>query len=222
MSEETKITLSPKELELVCNTEWILTKHTIIEKVYAMFGNFVTPMREAMTLANIPAEVFNSNPKISRGENYRQLPYVILDYPRLFGKADTLAIRTMFWWGNFFSITLQLEGIYKNRAVPLLLEKFDQLKKRGYWVCIHPDPWQHHFEEDNYIQFAALTKGEFTNLLDRGSFLKLAIQCPLSRWTEVPEFIEQCFEEMIEVIGINYQGDETSLSPGIPTTDFDL
>ena len=222
MSEETKITLSPKELDLVCNTEWILTKHTIIDKVYAMFGTFITPMQHAMTRANIPADVIGSSPKISRGENYRQLPYVILDYPRLFAKDDTLAIRTMFWWGNFFSITLQLAGMYKNKSVPALLEKFDQIKQHGYWVCIHPDPWQHHFEADNYKRIADLAKPEFANILDRGSFLKLAIQCPLSRWTEVPGFVEKSFDEMIEVIGTNYQGDETSLSPGIPTTDFDL
>jgi hypothetical protein len=222
MSEETKITLSPKELELVCDTEWILTKHTIINKVYAMFGTLVTPMKQAMTIANVSADLKDSSPKISRGENYRQLPYVILDYPRMFGKADTVAIRTMFWWGNFFSVTLQLAGKYKQSAVPILLEKFDQIQQRGYWVCIHPDPWQHHFEEDNYVHVSTLGKPEFANIIDRGSFLKLAIKCPLSRWAEVPEFIKECFEEMIEVIGINYQADETSLSPGIPTTDFDL
>jgi hypothetical protein len=36
MTEKTKINLSAKELELVCNKEWILTKQVIIEKVYEL------------------------------------------------------------------------------------------------------------------------------------------------------------------------------------------
>ena len=40
--------------------------------------------------------------KISRGENYRGLPYLILDYPAYFSQKDIFAFRTMFWWGHFF------------------------------------------------------------------------------------------------------------------------
>ena len=54
--------------------------------------------------------IVQSTPKIAKGENYLQLPYVLLDYPRCFDKENIFAIRTMFWWGNFFSITLHLSG----------------------------------------------------------------------------------------------------------------
>ena len=55
------------------------------------------------------------SPKISKGENYRGLPYVMLDYPRLFGREEVLAIRTFFWWGHGFSVTLHLKGGYRER-----------------------------------------------------------------------------------------------------------
>ena len=35
---QTKVTLSPKELELVNNAGWILTKNAVIQKVYLLFG----------------------------------------------------------------------------------------------------------------------------------------------------------------------------------------
>jgi hypothetical protein len=41
METATKIALSEKELQLVCDTDWILTKHSIIQKVYALFGETV-------------------------------------------------------------------------------------------------------------------------------------------------------------------------------------
>jgi hypothetical protein len=120
MSEDAKIALSEKELELVCSTDWILTKHSVIEKVYRLFGSLALSMQgfveENKTI--LPAIVSASNPKISRGENYLKFPYVMLDYPRHFTKEDSLAIRTLFWWGNFFSINLHLSGSSKQQAVP--------------------------------------------------------------------------------------------------------
>ena len=66
---------------------------------------------------NLPEEVLIQSPKISRGENYNGLPYVMLDYPRCFGKEDVFAMRTMFWWGNFFSITWHLKGKYSKEYI---------------------------------------------------------------------------------------------------------
>src|SRR5688500_20050079 len=109
-----KIQLSQEELVLVQNADWLLTKNRIIGKVYEMFGMLVAdvqmmPEKNSVLLP----EIFAASPKISKGENYMGLPYVMLDYPRCFGKSDTFAIRTMFWWGNFFSVTLHLKGRYK-------------------------------------------------------------------------------------------------------------
>ena len=40
-----KIQLSAEEMQLVCNREWILTKHRIIEKVYQLFGSLSAKMQ---------------------------------------------------------------------------------------------------------------------------------------------------------------------------------
>ena len=128
MNAETKITLSAKELELVCNTDWILTKHAIIHKVYDLFGEQSALMQQWIMNEekHLPDEVNKYQPKITKGEKLsRLLPYVILDYPRCFEKERMLAIRTMFWWGNFFSVTLQLAGNYKETALPSLLNNFE-------------------------------------------------------------------------------------------------
>src|SRR5438105_15186190 len=112
--DRAKIRLSSKEMELVTNADWILTKNTIIEKTKILFGE----LQEVMTSTFNPVAANDYTrvpPKISKGENYRGLPYLILDYPRLFEKENILAIRTMFWWGNFFSITLHLAGSYKKQ-----------------------------------------------------------------------------------------------------------
>src|SRR6187200_969888 len=111
-----KIQLSQEELRMVQDTHWLLTKNKILEKVYAIFGELSEELRAAIVKADIPfkEEILLISPKISKGENYNGLPYVMLDYPRRFGKEEVMAIRTMFWWGNFISITWHLKGKYKD------------------------------------------------------------------------------------------------------------
>jgi len=77
------------------------------------------------------------SPKISRGENYLGLPYLVLDYPRLFRPDAVLAIRTFFWWGHFFSSTLQLSGGYKTEFLSRLQAAQETFSKH------HIDPFLH-------------------------------------------------------------------------------
>ena len=202
MNERTKITLSGKELELVCNTELFLTKHRIIEKVYRVFGGLLVSMQgiAADHRTYLPQEIFCNDPKIFKGENYNQLPYVMLDYPRCFAKENTLAIRTFFWWGNFFSINLQLSGKYKVAAIPVLLNNFLTVQQNKYWVCVHDNPWQHYFEPDNYILAANLSKEDFAAILNREPFIKIGKKIPLQQWDEAALFLERSFQEMISLL----------------------
>ena len=199
MIDKTKITLSAKELELVCSTDWILTKHIIIEKVINLFSAMLISMQQKTgeQKSNLPVEVFIKDPKISRGENYRQLPYVMLDYPRYFEKQDTLAIRTFFWWGNFFSINLQLSGNIKNSVVNNLAANFLHLQQNDYWICVNNNPWQHYFEEDNYLPLQKITKEQFSVMLNRELFIKIGKKISIEHWETVAPFIANTFEEMI-------------------------
>jgi len=110
----TNVELSKNELELVSSSEFILTKNRIIEKVYNLFGALSEQYKAALNEHReiLPVDIFKTPPKIYKGENYLSLPYVMMDYPRMFSKEDVFAIRSFFWWGNYFSITLQLSGKY--------------------------------------------------------------------------------------------------------------
>lgn len=224
MITKASIVLSDGEMELVCNQQWILTKHGIIEKVYQLFGNLAAAMQQTVQqqTGTLPAVVTASSPKISRGENYKMLPYVMLDYPRHFTKPSTVAIRTLFWWGNFFSINLHLAGEAKHQAAPLLQANLARLQQQGYWLCVHTDPWQHHFEAGNYVPLKNFTAEEFAGILGRETFIKIAAHIPLQQWIAAPLFLEKKFNEMLKLLQINFQGDETDLSPGIPKAGFDL
>jgi hypothetical protein len=172
-----KISLSPAEAALIGNAEIILTKNSIIQKTVALLSGL-----QDQLLIEKERLVSPSTPKISKGENYLGLPYVVLDYPRISQGDAFFFIRSMFWWGHFFSSTLQLAGEYKVRAVPAIVSLHNSLALQHYSVGIHSDPWQHHFETTNYRPLASLSSKELEVVLHEQPYIKIAARWPLSEW----------------------------------------
>ena len=98
--DATKVRLSPEEEALVMRADWILTKNSILQKTMQLFATLQTEQQKWMESNgnSWPVQIINSCPKISRGENYLGLPWLMLDYPRMFNKEKVFAVRTFFWW----------------------------------------------------------------------------------------------------------------------------
>lgn len=184
----TNLALSGEELQLVNNTEWILTKRRVMDKAIALLGNLSQQLQELVKkeAGSLAAEMVVSEPKISKGENYQGLPYAVLDYPRHFVKEDILAIRTLFWWGNFFSVTLHISGVFKQRYQQQLLNNLLEEGDGDIHLFTGTDPWQHHFGEDNYTAVVQLDREQIRNVVETGPFIKLACRYPLDEWEHIP------------------------------------
>ena len=172
-----KIRLSPSEVALFSNAELILTKNSILKKTVALLAQVQETLSDTDKAQN-----FSSTPKISRGENYLGLPYVILDYPRLSNGDDLFFIRSMFWWGNFFSSTLHVAGNYKKNNVSPLASAYNELLTKEFFIGVNSDPWQHHFETSNYKNISELSREEFVQRLINQQHIKIAARWPLSEW----------------------------------------
>lgn len=198
MTGKSKLVLSDGELHLMGNTEWILTKRTIIEKVNVLFGALAGNMQ------NILLEQQNgmaaATPKIAKGENYLLLPYVILDYPRQFEKDNFFAVRTMFWWGNFFSCTLHISGEYKKIHQQRLMENIAVMQQHDLFICISDDEWQHHFEHDNYLPVRNFSVEEIRSIASRQHFIKVAAKFSLHQWKEIDVLLEKTFSIMLQLL----------------------
>ena len=197
-----KIRLSATELELVTNADWILTKNGIIQKVKNMLEALQAEQQDylAKEKINFPAELINPLPKISKGENYKGLPYLVLDHPRYFDKENVFAVRTLFWWGNFFSTSLHLSGSCKELFQQQVTGAFPRFASNDFFLCINDEQWEHHFEKDNYKPVREITKEEFEHLLARKSFIKLAQKNPLQHWDEIPTRLFTGFKKIMEIL----------------------
>ena len=202
MTDTSKLMLSAEEQQLVTNAGWILTKRTIIDKVNFCFGALTNAMRVAIVedAKSLPLAVVQSIPKISRGENYLLLPYVLLDYPRCFDKENIFAVRTMFWWGNFFSCTLHLSGSYKTMFEQALQNNIAALQKNDFYICVNTNEWQHHFEPDNYLPANKFTQEEIKNILMQQPFIKVAAKFSLHQWSEINVLLEKSFSDVLHLL----------------------
>jgi len=198
-----KIQLSAEELSLVQDAGLLLTKNTIIEKVFSLFGDIAHQVRDELNAnpAILLSEVLIPTPKISKGENYGGLPWVMLDYPRLFNRQHAFAIRTMFWWGHFFSVTLHLKGEYKKQYQQNVLNNLPLLAAKQFYLCVSGDEWRHEFEDDNYTPLTQLNSSAVEQILLANDFCKLSAKISLPQWNQSKELIIDLYETIVTSIG---------------------
>lgn len=186
--------LSNFEMGLVTDPAILLTKNKIIQQVTQMFAYLAEDYKKVIIQSDCKFEKLIES-KISKGENYRGLPYLVLDYPRQFEKQDVCAIRTFFWWGNFFSITLHLSGKYQLRYEPLLIKAIESNSLDGWYLSCSETKWEHHFELDNYRPMKQQTSNFSNNL-----FIKIAKKIPLGEWDKAENFFKENFYFLINIL----------------------
>ena len=193
-----KMQLKEKELLIIQDTDFLLTKATVLEKINELLGQTREELKENVENSNFsfPDGIDLLNGKISKGENYKNLPYMVLDYPALFTTKTVFAYRTMFWWGNFFSATLHIEGIALNYYRNSITKNLDELLKKDIYIGVGDTPWQYHYEDDNYT----LLNEAHRNFITNCKFLKLSKKLELKKWDDVSEFSTNFFELILLIL----------------------
>ncbi|MGZ3852665.1 MAG: hypothetical protein ACXVBJ_03460 [Flavisolibacter sp.] len=200
--EVSKIHLSTAETELMQNAEIILTKNRVLEKIKTLLEEVQqkqTGLVEKYGSIN-KSGIFNIPPKISRGDNYLGLPYLILDYPRHSTQNSFFFIRTMFWWGNFFSCTLHVAKESKQNCERNIVDSYSPLK--DYFIAVRDDEWVHHLQESDYRKIESFTQDEFDAACKGLDFIKIAYKHPLTEWQMAPFVLFEKWKLFLSVCGL--------------------
>ncbi len=161
----------------------------ITKKVFHLLQELaeLTKQSEYTTVMNFPPGTDFQLGKISKGENYQEQPWVMLDFPRLFSKESVFAFRTMFWWGHYFSFTFHLSGNAFNAHkshLPEFLKALNGFPNLHFHTNLKFE-WQHELETGYRNVSGSLLeqKLEFT----KETLLKVACRTNLQNWNDVPE-----------------------------------
>jgi len=193
--KSSKLALSAAEWQMAASSEVILTKNKIIDNVFRMYGMLADDFKESSKLMHTQvSSVFDMHPKISKGENYEGMPWVMLDYPRHFSKVEGhFAIRCFFWWGHFFSISLQLSGHYLSQYNHV----FEKLHQQHWYVGFTDDPWNQHLPNADWKQWQNDVP---PNSMESGAYAKAAKKIPVTEWPQVQYFLKAQYHELIQAL----------------------
>lgn len=197
--------LNNKELDFIKDTDFLITKHSVSDKIYSLLRDVEHRLQLNIKVNNLkfPAKVLLKAGKISKGENYRLLPYLILDYPRYFHPEAVFAFRTMFWWGNFFSCTLHLQGTLLNNYRSDLENELENLIVHNFFIAVSDNPWEYHYNDDNYKLMNKINKSELKDMIKGKSFIKLSRYISLEEHQYLPFFAEETFNLVMKSIRIS-------------------
>ena len=200
MIQQTKIQFLPAEMELVSSPDIILTKNAILQKIKSFFEEVQMKQQDILKKysSQLLEEVIKISPKISRGENYKGLPWLVLDNPRHFQHNNIFAIRTMFWWGNFFSITLHVSGNNKNDLLKNLTQNASLLAKNDFYIYNGTKEWEHDIDPDSYKKLSAINEDELQKIISTNSFLKLAVKFTVESLGAVEDKLLRNYELLIK------------------------
>ena len=189
--------LSVGELAMAKYKDFILTKQAIIEKAATLFNEQI-PIISLNFKAVVSTEktLISAVPKISKGENYNGFPYVIMDYPATFSKENIFALRTMFWWGNFISITLHLKGTFKKMYAAKILANLKN--ENEFYISFGEDEWEHHFEDDNFKKISSLTN-DLKIQIESRNFFKIALKYELHHWNMMQSVLPEGYKKILNL-----------------------
>ena len=194
--QHTKITITGEELNIIENTDFLITKAKVLHKIKLLLLQLQDEIAVDIENYKLPAEVFDLHGKVSSGENYKGLPFLVLDYPRLFTIEDKFAYRSMFWWGHYFLFTLHLQGSFLKKFQKSIAENLKTTAYPGLYICYSGDQWQH--DTEGYVKF-----NEKIEIPENMEFLKLACKLPLKKWQMIPDFGISTFKKFMHLSGTN-------------------
>jgi hypothetical protein len=188
-----KLVLSEKEWSVVQNFDFLLTKNQIIDHIQQFFTqlgwSYIDIARN--TIPKEYEKLLQTFPKVSKGEKYEGLPYLMLDFPRIFQNGNTFAIRSFFLWGKAFSISLLLEGEFKNH---LQTKIFENQILRNWQYETEESPWIHFQSDSSKNLFSTISKSQ----IEQHPFLKLTNSKPLQDWQTIETFFLESFQQIME------------------------
>jgi hypothetical protein len=192
-----------QELDLASDPTVLLIKYRMMEKVWDFFEEMQKEIRHELEplKGELPKELNLVQGKISKGENYKRLPYMMLDFPAFFTKDEILAFRTMFYWGNFISSTFHLQGQFVKRYGWPLIEKFKNHKE--VFFCVNNSPWEYDYKSNNYVPLHELKTEELEDYLKNTEFIKLSIKFPAEEMPERKEYLINFLLNGLKVIQTN-------------------
>ena len=132
--------------------------------------------------------------KVTRGENYLDMPYVVLDTPQLSAQHMEHHLRMMLWWGHYVSLQ------YFVRVDEHTLSKMTLLKNLPYQVLTTDNLFNNNLED---ADFTAIEKISTINF-EPNQLTKICHRVELSELENLEQHIDEFMQRIKMWIRTDY------------------
>ncbi len=168
-------TFQDDELALLSNPRFFEQKLQATEKLKRLMEQIRTVFLEEIhpheLLAPLGTDFLKG--QIAKGENYEGYPYVMLDFPKHFGKESIFTFRTLFWFGHALIFSVILAGTHLEDYRKKFARCYERLCEAGVQIGIG-DVWD--WRERASRQLSQENRGELLQL--EQPFLKVMKRFP--------------------------------------------
>lgn len=191
-----------KELRILQDSEVLPLKARICRKVEEKLLDLGEVYRRTIGERSLPdyPDALHSGGKISRGENYRQQAYRVLDLPSMLSKEDMFLFRTMMLWGDAFSWHFVLTGKYLDSFGDKLLANLGSITDGGF-LSLHNDPWTWHRNDPSWVALHDKLDAKAAEDLAKRKFLKISHFLDLKEYKRLEERGVEILESYLDVLG---------------------
>jgi hypothetical protein len=193
MFEGNTVAFSDKEVQFFSSKDFIDKKREIQRKVSLLLSQCEKELRIS---ADVYPSIWQATGKISKGENHKGYPYVVLDYPRRIYGQDIIIFRTMWWWGHGFNCSLILTGEWLEKYRKNFLAYLHLLYENQLYISTGASPWDNDQGEGALEAIDDLNRERLIYLIDKKPFLRISSFLPMEEWRKCPVFARQSFDKL--------------------------
>gem|GEM_PF-2884302 len=199
MDPKVTINASDEMRTLLADTRIFQVKRAFTEEISRVWISLCDQLQELEFYRkfDFPEGVDQKVPRIRKGENFHQLPWILCDFPAYFSRGNVFALRNFFWWGKGFLFILHLSGASLNAYRDLLAENLREKLPGEYRISIQDREWEYDPERiklENGSDFTAET-------LRKASFLKVMTSLPTQALDSFPSFFFRFQRDMLRLLG---------------------
>lgn len=205
-----EIQLSEAEFSILSDR----THFEIRERLNAKINQLLLELKQELskvhqqTPAGLTGKGWISEAKLSRGENYKGLPYRVLDYPAHFSRAHTFLFRALVLWGHHLSFHLILTGDFITEFGPRLSAGFADLTGSHFHLSQQASPWEWELDATSHLALSALSPEQFHEQVTQGiplsendtRFVKLSRSLDLNEYARLPQVGSETLGLLLELL----------------------
>ena len=103
----------------------------------------------------------------------------------------------MIWWGHELSCTIHLAG----ESMKLIGSLFNTelIAESDIYVCVGQNPWEYHFDSDNYRKVKDLETATIDQTMEMAHF-KISYQVTLPEIGNTSQIAQKCFLSYLDLL----------------------